>query len=197
MSSQKASWLSRSVFVIGLVVAGLMVPASAQAYTQKKLGTYKSAPYMVFEVNRSNPLRSKLTAYVSLKNGSYRLSMRAGSGNGTKSECVSNKGHIPSGVYDPDDEDRKSTLQYIPNKRNGSEVVRGAVWSLGNKTCTPKSGERRITRTLLYIHSQGATAWSGNYASNGCIKISQKDRAQLKKMWSGALYQQKRMLMVF
>jgi hypothetical protein len=39
---------------------------------------------------------------------------------------------------------------------------------------------------LLFIHSQGRSGWSGNYASNGCIKINQTDRARVALRWKSA-----------
>ena len=160
--------------------------APASAYDENKSRENHSPPYMTMARNNSNTSNGRLVAFVSIGKNRYRLSMRAGTGNGTKSNCVRNKGQIPPGVYDRNDEDDLSTLAYINNKTWGSTVVRGAVWQLGSKKCTPKPGEKKITRTELYIHSQGASGWSGNYRSNGCIKINQTDRAQLKKRWKAA-----------
>lgn len=156
-----------------------------------------NTPFMVFEKNKRAPLSSKFRAYVSIGKQSYRISMRAGSGTGINSECVRNKGYLPDGVYDPTDKDSGSTLRFIANKRTGSSVVRGPVWQLGSKKCKPKAKERRITRTELYIHSQGASGWSGNYASNGCIKINQGDRAHLAKRWKAARNRDKGGLVVY
>jgi hypothetical protein len=183
----------------GLVVACVALPAtSAVAYTETKTSGGKMTPYMVFQRNNNSPLKGTLTAYVSYKNSRYRISMRAGTGSGVVSECVRGKGQIPVGFYDPRDEDSNSTLVYIPNKTWGNSVVRGAVWSLGNKWCHPKAGEHRIKRTELFIHSQGTSGWNNNnYRSNGCIKVNQTDRAQLKKRWSVADYRDRGMLMVY
>jgi hypothetical protein len=71
------------------------------------------------------------------------------------------------------------------------------VWELGNKKCIPSGGERRITRTELFVHSQGSSGWNGNYASNGCIKVSQTDRAQLAKRWKASYRYSVGMLMVY
>lgn len=173
------------------VSAGLASPA--QAYSEKKTGNYRQFPSMLFKKNFKKPLHSSLTAYFSLGKHRYRLQMRAGSGSGrTTSECVRNKGMIPNGQYSERDRIKTSSLKWIPNKTWGeSDVVKGSVWQLGAMKCKPKRGERAITRTELFIHSQGRTAWTGNYASNGCIKISQKDRTQLTKRWKAA-YQNNR-----
>lgn len=191
-------WRRIGAIVTALVVLITLGAAPAQAYSEKYLGRGLMVPYMVFEINKRATLKSKLTAYVSVGRKRYRLTMRGGSGNGTKSQCVRMKGRLPSGFYDPRDEDYNSTLKFIRDKTWGkSAVVRGPVWDLGNKSCTPASGERKVHRTELFIHSQGRSGWSGNYASNGCIKISQTDRIQLRKRWAGAYKRDIGMLMVY
>ncbi|GAA3339615.1 hypothetical protein GCM10020358_24010 [Amorphoplanes nipponensis] len=190
-------WRRISAVVTAFVVLTALGAAPAQAYSEKYLGRGLMEPYMVFEINRQATLKSKLTAYVSVGRKRYRLTMRGGSGNGTKSQCVRNKGRLPAGFYDPRDEDSGSTLKYIKNKTWGNAVVRGPVWELGTKKCTPASGERQIKRSDLYIHSQGASGWSGNYVSNGCIKVSQNDRTKLKQRWSKAYRMRHGMLMVY
>ncbi|MEU7868191.1 hypothetical protein [Dactylosporangium sp. NPDC049140] len=185
--------------LICLALAGAALPAApAAAYTETKTTATKTAPYMVFQRNNKAPQRGTLTAYASVGSTRYRVSMRAGTGSGVVSECVRNKGQIPVGFYDPRDEDSNSTLVYISNKTWGNSVIRGAVWSLGNKVCHPKAGEKRITRTDLFIHSEGTSGWTeNNYKSNGCIKVNQTDRAQLKKRWSAAYRRDTGMLMVY
>jgi len=190
-------WRRVGAVLVCAAIAVVSAGTPAQAYSEKKWNESRSVPYMVYEKNNRSTLNSKLTAYVSLGSKRYRLSMRGGSGTGVKSNCVRNKGQLPPGFYDPRDEDRGSTLKYVNNKTWGSSVVRGAVWQLGSKKCIPSSGESRITRTELYIHSQGSSGWSGNYRSNGCIKISQTDRGQLKKRWKAAWKRDRGMLMVY
>jgi hypothetical protein len=100
---------------------------------------------------------------------------------------------IPNGQYSERDRYNTSSLNWQPDKTWGdSEVVKGSVWELGSMKCKPKRGERAITRTELFIHSIGRNkAWDGKYNSNGCIKISQKDRKKLTERWEKA-YQNKR-----
>lgn len=197
-STLPAGWRRIGAAITCLAIVTSALPtASAQAYTESVTKESNSPPYMVFEQNDNSPLKGKLTAYVSIKGKRYRLSMRGGTGSGIASECVKNKGQIPTGFYDPHDDDERSTLAYINNKTWGNSVVRGAVWQLGSKRCIPKPGEKVITRSDLFIHSQGASGWSGNYKSNGCIKINQTDRAQLKKRWKSAYKRSRGMLMVY
>lgn len=186
-----------ALLVCLFVAASLGFATPAQAWSEKRTGSHKMFPSMLFKKNFKKPLNSTLTAYVTVGKNRYRLSMRAGSGNGTTSECVRNKGMIPNGQYSERDRIKTSSLKWIPNKTWGNDVVRGSVWELGSMKCKPKRGERAITRSELYIHSQGKSAWTGNYASNGCIKISQKDRAQLTKRWKGAYQYNRGLLAVY
>lgn len=119
-------------------------------------------PYMVFTKQATTD--STLTAYVSFPDGRYRVQMRAGSGTGTN-ECVRNVGWLPDGTY--------SSIVYYADKTWGDTTVRGSVWYLGDKPC-----HNGTPRTELFIHSSGGNdeAWTGNYSSNGCIKVSQLDR---------------------
>lgn len=196
--SARRQWHRIGAIFAAFVVLMAAGAVPAQAYSEKYLGKqYHTVPYMVFEVNKKATLKSKLTAYVSIGKKRYRLSMRAGSGDGTKSQCKRNKGRLPNGFYDPRDEDYGSTLKYIKNKRGGSEVVRGPVWELGTKKCTPASGEKQIKRTELFIHSKGRSDWNGSYVTQGCIKVSQVDRSKLKDRWANAYKKNKGMLMVY
>jgi hypothetical protein len=174
-----------------------MPVSSAEAYKETKNRRAAGIPVMVFARSKGSTLDSRLTAFISIGRTQYRLSMRGGSGSGIKSECVKGKGQIPEGVYGYKDLDKGSQLTYIKNKTWGNDVIRGPVWSLGKKKCSPKSGERAWTRTELYIHSPGRTSWSGNYHSNGCIKVNQKDRAQLAKRWAKAYKKNKGALYVY
>ncbi len=168
-----------------VVLTGLAAPAGA--YSQSTWRGARMFPYMYYQKNNSSTLNSKLTAYLSMGRTRYRISMRGGSGDGTRSDCVRNKGQLPSGYYDPRDRDRSSTLKFNKNKYWGEDVVKGAVWELGNKRCKPTSGQSAVTRTELFIHSQGRRGWnSRNYRSAGCIKINQVDRAHLAKQWPAA-----------
>jgi hypothetical protein len=127
-------------------------------------------------------LRSTLTAWVSIGGKRYRITMRAGSGDGTKNDCVGDRGWLPNGVYSPTDRDYTSTLKHF-YKSWGNPIVRGWVWELGAKTCS--NGRKKVTE--LFIHSQGVSGWSdANYVSKGCIKINQNDRSYLHRRWQAA-----------
>jgi hypothetical protein len=102
-------------------------------------------------------------------------------GAGANDECHSNVGWLPAGAYGRDDGDSSSQMIHMV-KTDGNTTVRGNVWSLGNKYCHPIAGGWSARyRTELFIHSSGieGTTWNGNYATQGCIKISQADRAML------------------
>lgn len=178
-----------------LLSAGAVLAATAtpvQAYSESVAGSGNSVPWMQFNKNPSSPLNSSLTAWVSVGGTRYRISQRAGSGNGNTNDCTSNQGWLPNGFYDPDDSDTGSTMKHY-NKTWGSTVVRGWVWELGAKTCS--TGARK--RTELFIHSQGTSGWSNsNYASQGCIKINQTDRAHLHNRWNAAYSKAKGFLQV-
>ena len=175
------------VVVATAIAAWAMAPMlPAAAYTEHVSTAAKAPPWMSFDRNDSSPLRGVLTAYVNIGTKRYQISMRGGTGNGTKSECVTNRGQIPVGIYGYGDMDSASHLTFIANKTWGNEVVRGPVWDLGAKTCHPKSGEKKVKRTMLFIHSQGRSGWSGNYVSNGCIKVNQTDRARMALRWKSA-----------
>lgn len=186
-----------ALFICLVVAATLGFSAPAQAWSEKRTSSIKMFPSMLFRKNFKKPLNSTLTAYVSVGKNRYRLTMRAGSGNGTVSECIRNKGMLPNGQYSERDRIKTSSLKWIPNKTWGSDVVRGSVWELGSMKCKPKSGERAITRSELFIHSQGKSAWNGNYASNGCIKINQKDRTKLTQRWKAAYQNSRGLLAVY
>ncbi len=193
----RRKWQRIGAAATALVVLMGIGATPAQAGPEDYLGPGKIVPYMVFEVSKRNTLKSELTAYLSVGKKRYRLTMRGGSGTGNKNQCARDKGRLPSGFYDPRDEDGLSTFKYIPNKTWGDAVVQGAVWELGTKKCTPAAGQKQIKRTALFIHSQGRSGWSGNYASKGCIKISQKSRTMLKKRWADAYRRKHAMLMVY
>lgn len=172
----------RRVAVLGaaLVVAATGLPAPASAVAPVAVGNYDDSPWFTFEKNYASPLNSTLYAYVSVGGVRYRMLQRAGSGNGTTNQCTSNLGWLPNGIYSNRDDDPRSVFQFF-NKTSGSTVVRGWVWNLGDKWCGSKY------RTELFIHSQGYSGWTNsNYASAGCIKINQVDRADLAHMFANS-----------
>lgn len=104
--------------------------------------------------------------------GRYRIQANGGSGTGNTDECASWRGPLPVGYYGRGDGDLRSRfdLVYAPDS---DATISGWVWALGSKRC---NGPSRTERTGLYIHSQGASGWNGDYSTWGCIKINQVDR---------------------
>jgi hypothetical protein len=170
---------------VGVVTAGLALATtatSAQAYTDTVVSHYNDSPWFDYDKNPSSPLNSTLTAWVSVNGARHRISMRAGSGSGNTNDCTTNEGWLPNGTYSNNDSDSRSHFTHY-NKTSGNSVVRGWVWSLGDKVCS--NGSRY--RTELFIHSQGTSGWSNsNYASAGCIKINQTDRSHLHEMFASS-----------
>jgi hypothetical protein len=108
-----------------------------------------------------------------------KVTMKAGSGNGSNNECTKNAGWLPNGTY--------SNIRYERDHQTNSKVVKGSVWYLGDKLCQGGSTKR----TELFIHSQGANggAWAeANYKSEGCIKINQEDRTYLAGLYNRPIY---------
>jgi hypothetical protein len=108
----------------------------------------------------------------------HKVTMKAGSGDGSSNECASNHGWLPNGSY---------TARYEKNHQTSSTVVKGSVWNLGSHVCSNGS----VTRTELFIHSQGGNGGSwqeSNYHSEGCIKINQTDRTYAKSLWDRPIY---------
>lgn len=107
----------------------------------------------------------------------HKVTMKAGSGDGTSNACTTNHGWLPNGTY---------TARYEKNHQTDSDVVKGSVWYLGNKECS-----NGTLRTELFIHSQGGNGggWQeSNYKSQGCIKINQSDRTYIKNLWNQPIY---------
>jgi hypothetical protein len=191
--STARKWIRRTA-VVGAValaaVTGAAVPA--QAYTQEVLGNWNSPAYLMFLKNSSSPLNSTFAAYLSVNGTAYRIVMRAGSGNGNTNECVRNAGWLPNGVYSNIDSDSTSYVKHY-NKTWGVPVVQGWVWELGQKKCT-----NGTARTELFVHSQGRSGWNNsNYASAGCVKINQVDRAHVSSMYRSAYQTNRAELSVF
>lgn len=172
------------LLVVGVVAAIVITvaPAPASAYTEtSSYDSTPGSPWFVFDKNPSSPLNSQLVAYMSIGSLRYRVSQRAGSGDGSTNECLTNRGWLPDGYYWADARDSTRFAHY--NKTWGSTVVRGWVWELGSKKCAGGS----VTRTELFIHSQGTSGWSdSNYRSEGCIKINQTDRTHTHNRYQSA-----------
>src|SRR5215467_5601043 len=112
--------------------------------------TYDS--YFVFVKNHADPTNSTLNWYV------YRsdldppkltshVSWRAGSGNGSTNECLTNQGWLPSGNY---------SVTYH-SQYNGTKIW-GKVFALSNHVCSNGS----VTRTELFIHSEETVSGGQN-----------------------------------
>ncbi|TQS45917.1 L,D-transpeptidase family protein [Cryptosporangium phraense] len=155
--------------LFGLIVTSLFGPA-ASADTPRH-------PHLVFVKNMANPLDSRLYLYYSKPNDPqrYYIVMRAGSGVGSTDDCQRNRGFLPDGTYPV----RQWNVPGTPHTTK--TTLGGPVWYLGNHLCHGNLN----SRTELFIHSNGVrgTRWNGNYATDGCIKISQADRDRLLARW--------------
>jgi len=106
-------------------------------------------------------------------------SWRAGSGDGSKNTCLSNRGWLPNGTY--------KVKAFYKHHNGGRHGVNGVSWYVGDHRC--HSGKRR---TALFVHSemlpsgkQGSSEpyrWdgAGDYKSNGCIKLKPSDIRNLR-----------------
>lgn len=177
------------VYVITLLLVLAAAPGYASYTASESFYSYSTSnPYIVFDKDTTS--NSKLYAYASYGGERYRLTMRAGSGT-TKNVCEKGKGWLPNGEY---------TVEHMV-KTWGNAVVQGHVWYLSDKKCSSTSS---TVRTELFIHSSGieGTPWtSSDYASNGCIKVSQLDRyksgsASLRPFLRGAYYRDSETLSV-
>lgn len=121
--------------------------------------------------------------YVTVSGSRWRVTARAGSGNGSTNDCASSQGWLPEGMYGRNDGDAKSRMEQ-QYKTWGDPVVQGQVWFLDSKTCSSGS----TTRTELFIHSSGieGTAWNNNWKTAGCIKVSQHARTGFYDWWAAA-----------
>jgi hypothetical protein len=133
-----------------------------------------SAPYGTLYVYYS----SRAYCDSTLTSVRRKVTMKAGSGNGSSNDCAKNEGWLPNGQYD---------ARYEANHQTDSKVVKGSVWYLGSHECSKGT----VTRTELFLHSQGGNggSWTdSNYKSEGCIKINQDDRSYLKDIWDAPVY---------
>lgn len=127
---------------------------------------------LVFDKNPSDPARSTLTL---LYDGHRQARYRAGSGDGTKDDCVRDKGWLPSGSWG---------IRFKDRHFKGTKV-RGYGVALENMRCSRGA----VTRTDMFIHSdmrtdgsQGDTAprrWTdtrpNDYVSDGSVKLRPAD----------------------
>ncbi|MEV4441558.1 L,D-transpeptidase [Streptomyces sp. NPDC049577] len=170
--------------------ASSSAPASDNVISGQALAEAKAAGknYTFLEFKKGkDPLNSRLRfVFVQAANPDHVRSWvidswRAGSGNGSKDTCATGRGWLPNGTY--------NINHYYPHHNGGPKGVNGISWDIGNHKC--HSGK---WRTELFIHSKmlpsgaqgsGPYKWTGNYASNGCIKLSPKDIRELQGLWNG------------
>ncbi|MGW2089027.1 L,D-transpeptidase family protein [Streptomyces sp. NPDC001880] len=143
-----------------------------------------------FTKNQNHPMYSTLAL---VHNGKAVKSYRANSGMGSKDTCLSNEGWLPDGTYKvKGHETNRGGWNYNPNVQ-----IQGYAIQLEDKTCTPKAGQKPVTRTDMFIHSEmladGTQAidvplkdddfwrWDADfdYKSNGCIKLTPTDLKDL------------------
>lgn len=168
--------------IVGLA-AGLGGLPNAQAYTDTLVSeclTSTQNPSMTFDKGTA-PYGTQYTYYSTTLWCASRLmimrrkvTMKAGSGNGTSNACIKFAGWLPNGSYRP---------IYEVNHQTSSTVVKGSVWYLGTHLC---GGVGSTLRDGLFLHSQGANggSWTeANYKSEGCVKINQTDRTYLKSLY--------------
>ncbi|QBJ93399.1 L,D-transpeptidase [Streptomyces seoulensis] len=165
-----AALAAAAVAVTGALTSS---PASAGAAPEKpgaRPAVSASATTLVFDKNRSAPLKSKLSVY---KGGKLLYTYRAGSGVGSTDDCASGRGWMPNGTW---------RIQLKSRKYNGKKIKGYAVW-LQDMPCSKGTTKRKE----MFIHSEmkrdgnqagrrglESQRWDGDrdYASNGCVKLS-------------------------
>ncbi|GHF17693.1 L,D-transpeptidase family protein [Streptomyces morookaense] len=170
-----------AVLAVAAVTSG-SAPTAANATPQAAGSSYT---YLEFKKG-SDPLNSRLRFVQVQRTSGDRTrttvldSWRAGSGNGSKDTCATNRGWLPDGTY--------TIGTYYPHHDGGPHGVNGIAWDIGNHKC--HTGK---WRTELFIHSRmlpggaqgsGPYRWTGTYTSNGCIKLSPHDIRELQSRWN-------------
>ncbi|MEU7164809.1 L,D-transpeptidase family protein [Streptomyces morookaense] len=170
-----------AVLAVAAVTSG-SAPTAANAIPQAAGSSYT---YLEFKKG-SDPLNSRLRFVHVQRTSGDRIrttvldSWRAGSGNGSKDTCATNRGWLPDGTY--------TIGTYYPHHDGGPHGVNGIAWDIGNHKC--HTGK---WRTELFIHSRmlpsgaqgsGPYRWTGTYTSNGCIKLSPHDIRELQSRWN-------------
>jgi hypothetical protein len=177
---------------IGMGSMGISA-AHATTYTDQLYSyTSETAPYMDF-VRGGAPYGTLFIYYSTMQYaGSVltptrrKITMKAGSGNGTTDDCVTNQGWLPKST-DNAGTHRLYYPRYEVNHQTSSTVVKGSVWNLGSHICSKDT----VTRTELFIHSEGGNggSWTAsNYYSAGCVKIDQGDRSYLANVYNWPVY---------
>ena len=148
-------------------------------------GAYPFRMSMTFARNTTDHLNGRLRFTITDATGRTiaNRSYRAGSGTMNGSSCNQiGRSQLPPGNY----------AATYSDQYNGS-VIKGHVFRLSDMAC---SG---VTRTQLFIHSEETkdggqscvagkdahTCWEGDgdYASNGCVKVSPADIADLRSVY--------------
>ncbi|MFF7369860.1 peptidoglycan-binding protein [Streptomyces tricolor] len=142
-----------------------------------------------FTKNHKHPMYSTLSL---VHDGKALKTYRAGSGLGSKDECASGKGWLPSGTY------RIKGHETSRNDGWYKTGIKGYALQFEDKYCKPQRGRKPVKRTSLFIHSEmladGTQAidtpftddyyrWNGaiDYTSWGCIKLAPGDIKDLFK----------------
>jgi len=188
---ERRTWFALAAALVLLAGAMMALPQPARAYTDT-FYSYDNLPPDLYlarggSINGDNAIMGTLTAYMTYDGYRHRITMAAGSGDGSwdsVSDCQKYQpspfnpgGPAPDGYYGRSDGDSNSDL-YLYYKDSGSTVVRGWVWFMDSKRC---DGGTSTLRTELFIHSEGYSGWDdSNYKSEGCIKINQTDRSWLE-----------------
>jgi hypothetical protein len=166
--------------------AAEITQAQARARTDEVTATCQSTKAKPsFKFDKGSAPRGVLYAYYTgaaycgstMMATRHKVTLTAGSGDGSADSCRSFHGWLPNGDY---------KARYEKNHQSDSAVVKGSVWNLGDKKCSDGT-----PRTELFIHSQGGNGGSwrdDNYKSAGCIKINQSDRTYLKGLWDRPIY---------
>lgn len=114
---------------------------------------------LYFKKNTSDPINSKLWLMKSVTGAKDKVvaKYRAGSGNGSRNECATNKGRLPG----TGTKNGKYKIEF--HRTNFDGIINGYVIKLSDKKCA--KGTKRTER------------WDGtrDYYSNGCIKLKPSD----------------------
>ncbi|MFD3656829.1 L,D-transpeptidase family protein [Streptomyces sp. NPDC058620] len=174
--SSNGRHLPGAVIAAALATALALAPAAAaQGPAQASPTAAAAATTLVFDKNPNDPTNSRLSVY---KGKKLWATYRAGSGLGTKDDCVRARGWMPNGSW---------KIKLKSRTYNGN-IIKGYAVYLQDMKCAKGT----LTRTEMFIHSemnrdgsQGGTErrrWdgAGDYKSNGCVKLNPTD---IKKMF--------------
>jgi hypothetical protein len=149
-----------------------MLTATALVGTPIPAHAAYSDGWFEFHKNGADPRFSRLDWKYTVDGGDpiYGNYWRAGSGlqydPRWADDCIINVGWLPNGQYD---------IYTMWHNWSNPGDVQGRLWELQSKVCWNGSE----TRTALLIHtnetSDNRSLWTGDYNSNGCIKLATTD----------------------